>query len=273
MSAQISLQLDRPTYRPGDIVHGSLHLAAHSDLRPRGVVVHTFGEEVTTLGPNALMTQRSYLFDLSFNLWSPTAHDDRLPKGEYDFPFEFTLPAALPPTFDGEFTRILYVVAAKVDLPLQADIHHEHQFTVLSAPLTDAAKPVRTTAQSPQGLRVELALNASGFYPGDHVQGTLRVTGVESTTLTAATVEIVSREKAAAREFADHFDKVRVRAEIDPARLSGGEAFPIDLPLPDDADPSFVGQHSAKSRLVRARLDCANAPEVIAEAIINIGIK
>ena len=27
------------------------------------------------------MTQRSYPFDLSFNLWSPTAHDDKLPTG------------------------------------------------------------------------------------------------------------------------------------------------------------------------------------------------
>src|SRR5512135_975726 len=114
MPAQISLQLDQPTHRPGDIVRGSLHLVARSDLRPRGVVVHAFGEEVTSLGPNTLMTQRSYPFDLSFNLWSPTAHDDRLPAGEYDFPFEFTLPATLPPTFNGEFTRILYVIAAKV---------------------------------------------------------------------------------------------------------------------------------------------------------------
>ena len=273
MPAQISMQLDQPAYRPGDRVRGALHLTAHSDLRPRGVAVHVFGEEVTTLGPNALMTQRSYPFDLSFNLWSPTAHDDKLPKGEYDFPFEFTLPAALPPTFSGEFTRILYVVAAKVDLPLHADIHYEHQFTVLPAPLLEAAKPVRTIAQSPQGLKVELALNASGFYPGDHIQGTLQVTGAGPTTLTAATVEIVSREKAEAREFADHFDKVRVRAEIDPARITGGQPFPIDLPLPADADPSFVGQHSAKSRLVRARIDCAAAPAVIAEVTIRVGVK
>ncbi len=273
MTAQISMQLDQPTYRPGDRVCGSLHVTAHNDLRPRGVVVRAFGEEVTTLGPNSLMTQRSYPFDLSFNLWSPTAHDDRLPKGEYDFPFEFTLPAALPPTFSGEFTRIVYVVAAKVDLPLHADIHHEHQFTVQSALLTDAAQPVRTTAESPQGLQVELALNTSGFYPGDHVQGTLRVTGAESSTLTAATVEIISREKAEAHEFADHFDKVRVRAEIDPAQISGGQPFPIDLPLPDDADPSFVGQHSAKSRLVRATINCPNAPAVVAEATVQVADK
>jgi hypothetical protein len=273
MPAQISLQLDRPAYRPGDTVHGSLHLTAHSDLRPRGVIVHAFGEEVTTLGLNALMTQRSYPFDLSFNLWSPTAHDDKLLKGEYDFSFEFALPAALPPTFNGEFTRILYVVAGKVDLPLHADIHHEHQFTVLPALLTGAEKPVRSAAQSPHGVRVELALTASGFYPGDHIQGTLQVTSAESITLTAATVEVVSREKAEAREFADHFDKVRVRAEIDPARLSGGQPFPIDLPIPEDADPSFEGQHSAKSRLVRARIDCAGAPAVFAEALIRVGAK
>jgi Arrestin (or S-antigen), N-terminal domain len=279
MPAQISLQLDQLAYRPGDTVHGSLHLTAQSDLRPRGVMVHAFGEEVTTLGLNTLMTQRSSPFDLSFNLWSPTAggtptaHDDNLPQGEYDFPFEFTLPIALPPTFNGEFTRILYVIAGKVDLPLHTDIHHEHQFTVLPAPLTEAEKPVRTAAQSPQGVRVELALNASGYYPGDHVLGTLQVTGGESITLTAATVEVVSREKAEAREFVDHFDKVRVRAEIDPARLIGGQPFSIDLPLPEDADPSFVGQHSAKSRLVRARIDCADAPAVIAEATIRVGAK
>ncbi len=273
MSAQIAIQLDQASYRPGEVVRGSLHVTALNDLRPRGVMVHAFGEEVTTLGPNALMTQRSYPFDLSFNLWSPTAHDDKLPAGKHDFPFEFTLPAALPPTFSGEFTRILYAIAAKVDLPLQADIHHEHTFTVRPAPLIDAERPVRAAAQSPQGVRVELALNASGFYPGDHVQGTLLVTGIESTPLTAATVEILSREKAEAHEFADHFDKVRVRAEIDLARLSGGQPFPIDLPLPDDADPSFVGQHSAKSRLVRARIDCANAAAVITEATIQVGTK
>jgi hypothetical protein len=285
MSDQISLQLDQPTYHPGDTMHGTLHVSARSELRPRGIHVHAFGEEVTTLGPNALMTQRSNPFDLSFNLWSPTAggtpkaggtpnaHDDRLPVGEYDFPFEFTLPAALPPTFNGEFTRILYVIAGKVDRPLHADIHCEHQFTVLPAPLTETEKPVRTAAQSPQGVRVELALTASGFYPGDHIQGTLQVTGVEALTLSAATVEIVSREKAEAREFVDHFDKVRVRAEIDPARLIGGEPFSIDLPIPEDADPSFVGQHSAKSRLVRATINCANAPALIAEVSINVGAK
>ena len=273
MPAQISLQLDKPAYRPGDVMHGALHLTARGDLRPRGVAVHAFGEEVTTLGPNALMTQRSNPFDLSFNLWSPTAHDDKLPAGEYDYPFEFTLPAALPPTFNGEFTRILYVIAAKVDLPLHADVHHEHQFTVLPAPLVEAEKPARTVAQSPQGVRVELALTASGFYPGDHIQGTLHVAGTGSTALTAATVEIVSREKAEAHEFVDHFDKVRVRAEIDPAQFSGGQPFPIDLPIPNDADPSFVGQHSAKWRLVRARIDCAGAPAVIAEVTIQVGVK
>ena len=273
MPAQISLKLDKSAYRPGDVVRGALHLKARGDLHPRGVAVHAFGEEVTTLGPNALMTQRSNPFDLSFNLWSPTAHDDKLAAGEYDFPFEFTLPAALPPTFNGEFTRILYVTAAKIDLPLQADVHHELQFAVLPALLVEAHQPARTMAQSPQGVRVELALAASGFYPGDHVSGTLQVTGLGSTTLTAAAVEIVSREKAEAHEFVDHFDNVRVRAEIDPAQLSGGQPFPIDLPLPEDADPSFVGQHSAKSRLVRARIDCASASAIVAEVPILVGIK
>ena len=181
MPAQISIQLAQSTYRPGETVRGTVHLAVYSDLHPRGVAVHAFGEEVTTLGPNTLMTQRSCPFDLSFSLWSPTAHDDRLPKGEYDFPLEFALPANLPPSFSGEFTRIVYLLEAKVDLPLHADIRHEQGLHVLPAPLIDADQPVSASAQSPQGVQLELALAASGFYPGDHVCGALRVTGAGQT--------------------------------------------------------------------------------------------
>lgn len=273
MTAQISVRLAQSTYRPGETVRGTVYVSVQSDLRPRGVVVHAFGEEVTTLGPNTLMTQRSYPFDLSFNLWSPTAHNDKLPKGEYDFPFDFALPVTLPPSFNGEFTRIVYLLDAKVDLALHADIRHEQVLHVLPVPLNNAAEPVSASAHLPQGVQLELALTASGFYPGDHVLGTLGVTGGGQASITAASVELISRETGEAHEFTDHFDKVRVRVEIDPARLAGGQPFPIDLPLPEDVDPSFEGQHSAKSRLVRARIDCANAPAVIAEATIRVGAR
>jgi hypothetical protein len=273
MPAQISLQLDKPAYRPGETVRGTIHLAVRSDLRPRSVLLHAFGEEVTTLGPNTLMTQHSHPFDLSFNLWSPTAHDDKLLKGEYDFPFEFALPAALPPSFNGEFTRIVYLLEAKVDLALHTDIRGEQALHILPAPLVNADQPISASAQSPQGVQLELALKSSGFYPGDHVAGTLRVSGAEQLSITAATIELISHEKGEAREFTDHFDKLRVRIEIEPAQLIGGQPFPIDLPIPDDADPSFVAQHSAKARLVRAKFESPDLPPLIAEAVINIGVK
>jgi hypothetical protein len=273
MSAQITLNLDKPNYRPGDTVRGTIHLAAQSDLRPRNVLLHAFGEEVTTLGPNTLMTQHSHPFDLSFNLWSPTAHDDKLLKGEYDFPFEFALPPALPPSFNGEFTRIVYLLEAKVDLPLQADIRSEQALRLLPAPLAFADQPVSASAAGPQGAQFELDLTASGYYPGDHVAGSLRLIGAQQLAITAATIELISHEKGEAREFTDHFDKVRVRIEIDPAQLSGGQPFPIDLPIPEDVDPSFVAQHSAKSRLVRARIEGPHFPPLVAEAVINIGVK
>jgi hypothetical protein len=273
MPAQISLQLDKSNYRPGEAVRGTVHLLAISDLRPRNVLLHAFGEEVTTLGPNTLMTQHSHPFDLSFNLWSPTAHDDRLPRGEYDFPFDFALPPALPPSFNGEFTRIVYLLEAKVDLALHTDIRGEQALHVLPAPLTATDQPVSASATSPQGVQLELKLDANGFYPGDHVAGTLRVIGAQQRSITTATVELISHEKGEAREFTDHFDKVRVRIEIDPAQLIGGQPFPIDVPIPEDADPSFVAQHSAKSRLVRARIEGPNLSPLIAEAMINIGVK
>lgn len=270
MPAQISIQLAQTAYRPGDTVRGTVHLTVASDLRPRDIVLHVFGEEVTMLGPNSLMTERTHTFELTFSLWSPTAHDDKLPKGEYDFPFEFALPASLPPSFNGEFTRIVYLITGKVDLPLHADIHHEQALHVLPSLVTEPDRPVAATATAP-GLSVELQLNSHIFSPGDHLTGTLQLSGAEP--VSTVCVEIVSREKGEAREFTDHFDKVRVRAEIDPARLAGGQPFSIDLPLPEDADPSFVAQHSAKSRLVRATVTCPSQPPLIAEVDVLVGIQ
>ena len=252
-------------------MRGQAHVTAHSDLRPRGVIVHAFSEEVTTLGPNALMTQQTRPFDLSFNLWSPSAHNDKLPKGEYDFPIEFALPAGLPPTFRGEFTRIVYLIEAKVDLPLLPDIRHEEELRVLPAPLIAADTPVRTSASLSPALKIELELSASGFYPGDHIHGTLRFSGAAA--IASAWVELVSQEKAEAREFADHAERVRVRAEIDPVQLSGGQPFPIDLPVPEDADPSFVGQYSSKARLVRARVTLADNQLLMTEAVVQVGVR
>ena len=246
-------------------------MTAHNDLRPRGVILRAFGEEITMLGPNTLMTEHTHPFDLSFNLWSPTANDDRLPKGEYDFPFEFTLPAGLPPTFNGEFTRIIYLIEVKVDLPLHADIRHEQSLMIRPAPLTDAGLPIHAAVSTPGGLMLHLDLASSGFYPGDHISGTMRVVGAGAQSITAATIDLIAREKGEAREFADHVEKVRVRVEIDPAQLKSGQPFPFDLPIPEDVDPAFVAQHSSKSQLIRARLEIVSAQPLIAEAAIRIG--
>jgi len=241
-----------------------------SELRPRGITLHAIGDEITSLGPNVAMAEHTHPFNLSFNLWSPTTEHDRLPIGEHTFPFEFALPANLPPTFKGELTTIAYRLEAKVNRPLATDLHAEQQLIVRMPPPVDADKPVRASASLKTGLTLELELKASGYCPGDHVVGALHLIGTPPA-LKSVVVEVISREKGEAREFADHVEHVRVRAEIDPAQFTGGAPCPIDLPLPDDADPSFVGQHSSKTRYVRAQLTLADGHTLTTEAIIRVG--
>lgn len=270
--AQLIIQLDRATaaYRPGETIHGHVRVVVRSELRPRGITLHVIGDEVTSLGPNVAMAEHTHPFNLSFSLWSPTADQDRLPVGEHPFPFEFTLPANLPPSFKGELTTIAYRLEAKVNRPLATDLHAEQQLIVRVPPPADADKPVRASAHLKTGLTLELDLKASGYCPGDHVLGTLHLIGTAPAIKTAI-VELVSREKGEAREFADHVEHLRVRAEIDPAQFNGHTPCPIDLPLPDDADPSFVGQHSSKARFVRAQLTFTDGHTLTTEAIIRVG--
>jgi hypothetical protein len=272
MPAQLFIQLDRAeaSYHPGEIVRGRLRVVVRTELRPHGIALHAIGDEVTSLGPNVLMTEHTHPFDLSFHIWLPSADQDKLPVGEHTFPFEFALPANLPPTFKGELTTIAYRLEAKVNRPLATDLHAEQKLIVRVPPPVDAAKPLRASTSLGTGLTLELELNAGGYCPGDHVLGALRVIGTHAAIKTAI-VEVASREKGEAREFVDHVEHVRVRAEIDPAQLGGGSPYPIELPLPDDADPSFVAQHSSKTRSVRATLTLADGHTLTTEALIRVG--
>ncbi len=236
-------------------------------------MLHAVGDEITSLGPNIAMKAHTHPFDLAFSLWSPSIDNDVLPAGERVFPFEFSLPAILPPTFDGDMTKIAYRIEAKVDLPLQPDLHVEQPFTVLAAPITDAPKSVLATANLPDGLTLELHLNAVGFYPGDHILGDVQVIGSAAKTIKTATVDLLWREKGEAHDFVDHTEGLNVRVEIDPAQLSAGQLFPIDIPIPTDVDPSFVSQHASMTRFVRAELKLVDDKSLVAETIIRIGTK
>jgi hypothetical protein len=254
-------------------VRGSARLNVRSLLKPRAVILHAVCDEITTLGPNVLMTEHTHPFDLTFPLWSATIEHDQLPVGEHDFPFEFGLPPGLPPTYDGELVKISYRLLVKVDRPLHTDLQAEQPLVVRVPMLADVNKPVRASTSAHDGLKIELDLDHSGYFPGDHVTGTLLVTGIHPELLKSATVDLVSREKAQAHDFVDHVETVRVRAEIDPAQLFGPAPLPLDLPIPADADPSFSSQRSSKTRLVRIKVELADNRTLTTEAVIRVGTR
>lgn len=272
MSPQIFIQLDRPNaaYRPGEVLRGAAVVVTRAVLKPRAIALRIIGDEVTTLGPNVLMTEHTHPYDLNYPLWSASIEQDELPPGEHSLPFTLALPPGLPPTFNGELTKIAYRVEVKINRALHPDIHADLPVHIRVPLIEDADQPVRASASLPNGARVEVHLPCSGYLPGDHVLGQLTVLGLTQP-LKSATVDLLSREKGEAREFVDHVEHVRVRAEIDPGQLSGGQPFPIDLPIPADADPSFVAQHSSKTRLVRAHLTLSDGHTLTAEAVIRVG--
>jgi len=126
------------------------------------------------------------LSDAMATIFGGGRHETMQP-GEYSFDIEVWIPADAPPTHVGKKTRVFYELSVQVDVPLAFDLKATQSFDVvpLSTPAADTT-PVRTRYPDDAGrglfdslfgpdVRIEMALVADKFRPGESIEGIFRV--------------------------------------------------------------------------------------------------
>ncbi|KAH7711156.1 Protein ARRD-7 [Aphelenchoides avenae] len=144
-----------------------------------------------------------YYLDVVIDVWR-AGEDGRIPAGHREFPFSFTLPTNIPPSFEGNYGFIRYYCKATIDRPWYK--FNDHAITVFGVmprfdlnTLPDAARPMLREITKNVGVlmfkhgRVSASVTVpkTGFVPGEAMPVSFAISNTSSKEVKCLEVKLV----------------------------------------------------------------------------------
>jgi hypothetical protein len=154
--AVINVVVDNSQFVPGTAVHGKVYLMINSDkVEAESLILQLVGLEHTvvkyTTGSGKHRrhhTKHANAIFLNLSYPLTQARGGYFEKGQYEFPFLFTLPSGILPTMraylpgsHGGSCYVSYFVEAKLHRPgwFKWDVHHKQELLILGPPISPTA--------------------------------------------------------------------------------------------------------------------------------------
>ncbi|CCD64824.1 Arrestin C-terminal-like domain-containing protein [Caenorhabditis elegans] len=145
--------------------------------------------------------------DYSLLLWASSDGSNELAAGEYAWPFSYTLPINVPPSFEGKYGYLRYSVTAEIDRPWRVDKDKKRCITV--SPLIDlnviphALTQINDQASENLGcccftkgyLELRVNIPKTGFVPGETVPMNIHILNHSSVPVTKVKAKIIQQCK------------------------------------------------------------------------------
>ncbi|CAB3404569.1 unnamed protein product [Caenorhabditis bovis] len=135
-------------------------------------------------------------------LWTSTDGKNKMPVGNYTFPFTFAIPINCPPSFEGFHGCVRYTVKAEIDRPWRFNRKNCKPFSVI--PSSDlnmiplAINPMTNTISKNTGLifkngvvSMRVDVPKQGFVPGETIQINVFIDNNSSKQVTMARAKLV----------------------------------------------------------------------------------
>jgi hypothetical protein len=220
-----------------------------------------FGREVLLSGmePPRLTSERVS------QLWNAFLGRDKgrtLSPGEHTYPFSITLPASLPPSYEGKAGRIGYSVTARAQFPLGGGLRVSADVPVVSAPRTQRSRPIAISYPTEGGtvhageVSVNLELPRRSVELGGVIRGHITINNPRRAEISGATVSLetcewvrLSSDKELQRTRAD---SAGIRPEDPTAEVIQSD---FELTVPADGVPSVEGTAISVIWLLKLSID------------------
>ena len=263
---ELTLELDREDYYPGDVVKARAKLHANDELKVTKITANLQGhisarykgddhnEDGEPIKQSASYSDYSFKFDS--DLCGETVLQ---PEEEKEFEIEIPLPDDLPISIDGDNIKNSYLMRVSVDVPWGKDINQSKKVEVL------ARTEDQSFERSERNSVCEAVLNlpSTVVKPGADLAYSLTVTPDSSLALEEVKIYLLASEfmpgKVALLEDAREFrrrsqeDDTRELEEEDMEVLLDWEDEVLDITVGDAEDTAWQGkQLSAAETLNRS---------------------
>lgn len=292
---QLELRLGRSAFATGRRLSGVVVLRCASRVNVSSVSVSVSGSETPASASLARALRRRVSFfyrevilsgkeiprrtsQRVSALWNAFLRRDtgrNLSAGEHLYPFYITLPASLPPSYQGRAGKIDYRVTARVRIPAGRGISVCTEVPVVFVPRELRARPIAVSypsssgAVQPSEMRVSLEFEGRTVEAGQAVRGRFSIANPQQTEIREVSAALVVCEwvKSTADEELQRETKgLHVFTPGDPRAKSIDSTF--ELQAPSDAPPTVEG--TAISVIWLLRLSVDTSPPLELKAPITV---
>lgn len=210
--------------------------------------------------------------------WNALLGRDRgrtLSAGVHTYPFSITLPASLPPSYEGKAGSVVYSVTARAQFPTRMAMGVSKDVRIVAVPRIQRSRPIALAYPTADGtvhaneVSVRVDLPGRAVACGESVAGRISVNNPKGVQIREIEISLESCEWV---RFASDKDLQRetVRQLLlkpDDPEASSFEAE-FGLPMPDDAVPTVEGTNISVIWLLRMRIDTDPAVEFKAPVFV-----
>ncbi|RCN49576.1 arrestin domain protein [Ancylostoma caninum] len=210
----ITLSNENEVYAPGSDVEGIAHIILGEDTKAEFLKISLCGRARTEwrerIGVGKTMRTKSYsakviYADEEVVAWSsPPGTTEVLEAGSHQYPFTLKLPTDLPPSFEGKYGYVRYMLKMELDRPwYRANKKNNKAFTVVPTidlnTVSQAILPAKALKVKKLGnvlfrhgeVEVECETSKSGFVPGEVIVVSAHVINDSSKDIVKARVELM----------------------------------------------------------------------------------
>ncbi len=278
-SSWVRLNIDKAFYTAGDKINGTVQAHSERAVKVRSLDVHLQGEEKVVIDPpvyaaggyhKAHYSSTNEMLNTGLRLLENTI----LGPEDKTLPFQFQLPTGALPSYVGAYTRVVWKLQARTDIPWGTDLNDEGYLRVLAVHSERTGPVAVENREAKPRLRLELPTNI--FEPGEVIEG--KLTLLEPGSLRSVRLQIIQTEDANARgtfttAHKDQSRNVSSTIFIGRGDLPLNSAVLFQVAMPELATSDYKGAYSSVSYYVETVMDIPHADDIRLYASILVGLK
>jgi hypothetical protein len=300
--------MQKQVYSLGEEVSGIVHASLDKPISQRSASIHLIGKERTEITyqqpvqqggtqqrsigsviqgyqrigqPSSTQqthtqtaVQESEFLHQEYPMPLPVDGNGKFSPGEHAAPFKFVLQQGLPASYVGRHARVIYLLEAKIDVPMGIDVRQSAQFNVVSSvSQTFQSGPVSAYSNSwgnPQSTGISFTIDKGQYGRGEIISGKCLFRNPSSKDLRKIDINLKWVEMASAQNQRTTTEVMRQNFQVP----VGGKAFqgetPFSINLPGQVPLTYEGRLSNVRCFLTASMDIAMGLDVAATQTIGI---